>query len=111
MNYKNRIQKFIKGELWKISNSKSSINDYWGGYKQALIDIECIIMDIDNENELIGKHGFFWDNDNTCTYIYGKLIEIYISIDNNKIYKVQVGIKGQQANYFNFSINPPQHLK
>lgn len=109
MNYKKRIQKFINYELSAIMNE--SPTDYWGGYKQALIDIECLIMDIDKENELIGKHGFFWDNGNTCTSIYGKLIEIYISIDNNKIYKVQIGSKGQQANYHNFSINPPQHLK
>lgn len=109
MNYKNRIQKFIKHELWKISNSKSICTSYDYGYKQALIDIECLIMNIDNENELIGKWGYFWMDErivyHDCTY--GKLLDIKDIGGGYKIYITERSL----GEYNHFSLTIPKHLK
>lgn len=107
MNYKNKIQEFIKGEIWKISNSKSSITDYWGGYKQALIDIECFVIGIESEQELIGKWGYFYDDNVTYGCLYAKLLNIEDIGDGKKIYISETSL----AEHDKFSLTIPKHLK
>lgn len=107
MNYKNRIQEFIKDNIESIT--KIGHNNFNDGYKQALIDIECLIMDIDNEKELIGKWGYFW-MDERITYhdcTYGKLLDIKDIGKGNKIYTSERSL----AEYNHFSLTIPKHLK
>jgi hypothetical protein len=96
------IEKFINKGVEKIPLKD---NAYQHGYKQALIDIKNIIWDNDSKN-LIGKWGYFWDNDMKTTARFAKLHEI--------------NLDGQFVSYFNyefenafenFSLTIPEHLK
>jgi len=107
MNYKNKIKKFIQHKLEEITEIKPN-NTYNNAYKQALIDIECLIMDIDNENELIGKWGYFWDDENSGC-MYGKLIKIKDKDEYNEIYVND--FNNVEFGYENFSLTIPKHCK
>jgi len=105
MHYKTLIRSFIKDQLEKLT--KSLCTSYGNGYKQALIDIECLIMDIENREELLGKFGYFWDKEKSPV-IYDKLI----SINTNDEFGSNISYScNGMLPFENFSLTPPKHLK
>jgi hypothetical protein len=99
-----KIEKFIHDRLEIITNNNFE-SSFSNGYKQAIIDIKNIIWDNDSKN-LIGKWGYFWDDDMKTTARFAKLHKI--------------NLDGQFVSYFNdefentfenFSLTIPEHLK
>jgi hypothetical protein len=96
-----QIEKFINDELERRGDFVN--NTYRYGYKQAIIDIKNIILDNKIEN-LVGKYGFFWDNEDVKSCIYGKLTKHI----EDKTYPCQ---HNDNFWYKNFSLTTPEHLK
>jgi hypothetical protein len=72
------------------------------GYSAAMEHIIKIIDD--NTTNLIGKYGYFWDDDKSNVVYYSKLSSIidredYFYVDNTK------------NEFQNFSLTIPEHLK
>jgi hypothetical protein len=85
-----------------LANEPSDPTEREIGYSAAMEHIIKIIDD--NTTNLIGKYGYFWDDDKSNVVYYSKLSSIidredYFYVDNTK------------NEFQNFSLTIPEHLK
>lgn len=85
-----------------LANEPSDPTEREIGYSAAMEHIIKIIDD--NTTNLIGKYGYFWDDDKSNVVYYSKLLSIidredYFYVDNTK------------NEFQNFSLTIPEHLK
>ena len=85
-----------------LANEPSDPTEREIGYSAAMKHIIKIIDD--NTTNLIGKYGYFWDDDKSNVVYYSKLSSIidredYFYVDNTK------------NEFQNFSLTIPEHLK
>ena len=85
-----------------LANEPSDPTEREIGYSEAMEHIIKIIDD--NTTNLIGKYGYFWDDDKSNVVYYSKLSSIidredYFYVDNTK------------NEFQNFSLTIPEHLK
>ena len=103
-NLLEKVKEFIKRELDNTTTNPE--HSFMSGYRTALIDVRDYINNNEKEQNLIGKWGYFWDNENTGVQ-YGKLIKIKDEDENDEIY-----VNGfHQFAYKNFSLTIPKHCK
>jgi hypothetical protein len=85
-----------------LANEPSDPTEREIGYSAAMEHIIKIIDD--NTTNLIGKYGYFWDDDKSNVVYYSKLSSI---IDREDYYYVD----NTKNEFQNFSLTIPEHLK
>jgi hypothetical protein len=101
-NLLEQVKNFVNNEI----NIKSEIaGDFVQGYHIAMIDVRDFITFRENEYKLIGKWGYFWNEEDSGNCTYGYLVNIE---DEFYICKSRIS---ENIKFDNFLTTPPLHLK
>ena len=104
-NLLEKVKQFIKRELDNTTTNPE--HSFMSGYRLALIDVRDYIKNNEKEQEMVGKFGYFWDDEHNPVY-YDKLI----SINTNDEFGSDISYScNGMLPFENFSLTPPKHLK
>ena len=104
-NILQKVKDFVNQEI-NNKEENTEKNEFGKGYLIAMIDVRDYIDFREKENKMIGKYGYFWNDDNRTSCRYGKLDDLddvgdyYLLID-----------KDCRTVFDNFSLTIPKHLK
>lgn len=96
-----KVKEFIKREL--DNNTTNPEHSFMSGYRMALIDIRDYIKNNEKEQELIGKWGYFWDDDK---HYIGFAQLLRINYDNT----FGCPYEEKEFNWQNFSLEFPKQF-